>query len=278
MAGQTMSPPGHSAAAPLRNIPADAVDRPLAGFKRDYVDAESVPRHAHSRAQLLYATQGVMRIATDAAGFIVPPGRALWMPAMVPHVTAMQGRVAMRALFLRADAAAAGPASVTVLAVSPLLRELVLAACAEPLEWDEAGRGKHLTALILDEIARAPALPLGVPAVRDLRLQRLAEALRAEPARDLGLEDWARHCGASPRTLTRLFRAETGMSFGRWRQMLRLAEAAALLSRGVPPARAAAAVGYASAPAFGAAFRAAFGTTPGGGQSTGPGVMTSQEE
>lgn len=268
MAGQTLSPSGqtggHINGAPLRNIPADAVDRPLAGFTRDYVDGESVPRHAHTRAQLLYATRGVMRIATDAAGFIVPPGRALWMPAAVPHVTAMQGPVAMRALFLRADAAAAGPASVTVLAVSALLRELVLAACSEPLEWDEAGRGGHLAALILDEIARAPTLPLGVPAVRDARLQRLAAALRAEPARDLSLEDWALQCGASPRTLTRLFRAETGMSFGRWRQMLRLAEAAALLARGVPPARAAAAVGYASAPAFGAAFRAAFGTTPGG--------------
>ncbi|MDB5371463.1 MAG: AraC family transcriptional regulator [Belnapia sp.] len=264
-------PVGHINGAPLRNIPADAVDRPLAGFTRDYVDGESVPRHAHTRAQLLYATRGVMRIATDAAGFIVPPGRALWMPAAMPHVTAMQGPVAMRALFLRADAAAAGPASVTVLAVSSLLRELVLAACSEPLEWDEAGRGGHLAALILDEIARAPALPLGVPAVRDARLQRLAAALRAEPARDLSLEDWAMHCGASPRTLTRLFRAETGMSFGRWRQMLRLAEAAALLSCGVPPARAAAAVGYASAAAFGAAFRAAFGTTPGGNDPAGHG-------
>jgi len=171
--------------------------------------------------------------------------------------------VAMRALFLRADAARAGPPAVAVLAVSPLLRELVVAACAEPLEWDEAGRGGHLAALILDEIARAPALPLGVPAVRDARLVRLAAALRADPARPLGLEAWAVECGASPRTLTRLFRAETGMSFARWRQMLRLAEAAALLAQGVPPARAAAAVGYASAPAFGAAFRAAFGATPG---------------
>ncbi len=267
MAGQTISPPGQMPDAPLRHLPQDAVDRPLAGFMRDYADGDSIPRHAHARAQLLYATHGVMRISTDAAGFVVPPGRALWVPAAVPHVTAMEGPVAMRALFLRADAARAGPGAVTVLAVSPLLRELVLAACSEPLEWDEAGRGGHLAALILDEIARAPTLPLGVPAVRDARLQRLAAALRAEPARDLGLEDWALECGASPRTLTRLFRQETGMSFGRWRQMLRLAEAAALLSRGVPPARAAAAVGYASAPAFGAAFRAAFGTTPGAGRN-----------
>ena len=244
------------------------MDRPLAAFARDYADGEAVPRHAHDRAQLLYATRGVMRIATDAAAFVVPPGHALWMPAGEPHRVGIEGEVAMRALFLRADAAAAGPRATTVLAVSPLLRELILAACAEPLEWDEAGRGGHLAALILDEIARAPTLPLGVPAPRDPRLLRLAAALRADPARDAGMEAWAAECGASARTLTRLFRRETGMSFGRWRQMLRLSEAAALLAQGVPPARAAAAVGYASAPAFGAAFRAAFGTTPGAGQDT----------
>lgn len=169
----------------------------------------------------------------------------------------------MRALFVRRDAARGGPTATAVLAVSPLLRELILAACAEPLEWNPAGRAGHVAALILDEIARAQPLPLGVPAPRDPRLLRLAAALQANPAWPLTLEGWAAECGASPRTLTRLFRRETGMSFGRWRQMLRLSEEAALLSQGVPAARAAALVGYAGVPAFGSAFRAAFGQTPG---------------
>jgi AraC-like DNA-binding protein len=244
-------------------LPQDRVDRPLAAFAQDYPDGHATGWHSHARAQLLYATGGVMRIATAAAGFVVPTGRALWVPAGLPHAVSMKGGVAMRALFVRRDGASSGPAAPTVLAVSPLLRELILAACAEPLEWDQAGRGGHLAALILDEIARADPLPLGVPAPRDPRLLRLAGALRAEPARPLTLEGWAAECGASPRTLTRLFRRETGMSFGRWRQMLRLSEAAALLAQGVPAARAAALVGYASVPAFGSAFRAAFGQTPG---------------
>ena len=254
---------------PVPLLPQDAVDRPLAGFAQDYRDGHGTGRHSHGRAQLLYAIAGVMRIETDAMAFVVPPGRALWVPAGLPHAVTMRGAVAMRALFLRADAAAAsgppGRAAAAVLAVSPLLRELILAACAEPPDWDPAGRFPHIAALILDEIARAPALPLlgGVPAVRDKRLRRLAAALEADPASGLTLERWATQCGASPRTLTRLFRRETGMGFARWRQALRLAEAAALLAQGVPPARAAAAVGYASAPAFGAAFRAAFGVTPG---------------
>lgn len=240
------------------------MDRPLAAFARDYVEGEAVPPHRHARAQLLYATRGVMRVATEAAGFVVPPGHALWVPAGEPHAVATEGGVAMRALFLRADAAAAGPVAVTALAVSPLLRELILAACAEPLEWDEAGRGGHLAALILDEIARARRLPFRVPEPRDARLLRLTAALRADLASPRRLEDWALVAGASPRTLERLFRRETGMGFARWRQTLRLTEAAARLARGEAPTRAAGAVGYASASAFGAAFRAAFGITPGG--------------
>ncbi|WP_245906260.1 AraC family transcriptional regulator [Teichococcus aestuarii] len=248
---------------PSRDLPQDAVDRPLAGFRRDYADGGRTPRHAHRRVQLIYASQGVMRITTDAAGYVVPAGRALWVPAGLPHAVATQGVVAMRALFLREDAARHGPPGVAVLAVSPLLRELILAACEEPPEWDPEGRAGHLAALILDEIRRAPTLPLGVPQPRDPRLLRLAEALHARPDSGLTLEGWAAEVGASARTLSRLFRAETGMSFGAWRQHWRLAEAAALLARGVPPARAAALVGYASAPAFGAAYRAAFGVTPG---------------
>ncbi len=269
-----MSPSGHrndhpGALAPLRGFPQEVVDRPLAGFARDYADGHATGRHSHARAQLLYATAGVMRIATDTMAHVVPPGRALWVPANMPHSVTMQGEVAMRALFLRADAAAAGPPASAVMGVSALLRALVLAACEEPLEWDPAGRAGHVAALILDEIARAPALPLGVPALHDPRLARLAAALQANPASPLTVEAWAERSGASPRTLARLFQRETGMSFGRWRQLLRLSEAAALLARGVAPARAAAAVGYASAPAFGAAFRAAFGVTP-GAASSGP--------
>jgi AraC-like DNA-binding protein/mannose-6-phosphate isomerase-like protein (cupin superfamily) len=245
-------------------LPQDAVDRPLAAFMRDYADGESTGRHSHARAQLLYALRGVMRIATERAMFVVPAGRALWVPGGEPHAVTIVGQVAMRALFLRADAAGAGPPGITVLATSPLLRELILAACEEPLEWDEHGRGGHLAALILEEIRRAPALPFCVPEPREPRLARLAAALRADPASPLSLEDWAARIGASPRTLSRLFRRDTGLSFAAWRQGMRLAEASALLAQGLPPARAAAAVGYASASAFGAAFRGAFGTTPAG--------------
>jgi AraC-like DNA-binding protein len=205
----------------------------------------------------------VLRVGTDDARYAIPPGMGLFVPAFLTHAVRMDGPVAMRALFLRPDAARAGPPKVTVIAVSPLLRELILAACAEPLDWDLKGRGRHLAALALEEIARAPSLPFALPMPRDPRLVRLTARLRAGPDEARSLDLLAAEAGASVRTLARLFRRETGMSFQQWRRQLRLTEAVALLAAGATPARAAASVGYASTPAFGAAIRSAFGVTPG---------------
>ncbi len=233
------------------------------GYAYDFAEANDTGWHQHPRAQLLHAISGVMRVATGTALFIVPPGTGLWVPANTRHVTRMPAGLVMRALFLREDAARAGPDDVTVVAISPLLRELILAACNEPVMWDEDGPVRHLVALALHEISHAATRPISVPACRDPRLQRVADALFADPADGRGLELFADIAGASARTLARLFRRETGMSFQTWRRQLRLTEALALLAQGETPARAAAAVGYGSGPAFGAAFRAAFGTSPG---------------
>lgn len=246
-----------------RTVLHEHAPRPLVGFARDYPAGFATDRHAHVRAQLLYAIEGVLRVDADGAAYLIPPATGLFVPAGIPHAVRMDGKVAMRALFLREDAARSGPAGIAVIAVSALLRELILAACAEPLEWNPEGRGRHLAALAVDEIARAHALPLALPAPRDPRLVRVASALRSSLGDPRSLDALAAEAGASVRTLARLFRRETGMSFQQWRRQLRLTEGLARLAAGDAPARAAAAVGYASAPAFGAAFRASFGSTPG---------------
>jgi AraC-like DNA-binding protein len=91
----------------------------------------------------------------------------------------------------------------------------------------------------------------------------VAGALRDDPASRRGLDEWGRVTGASGRTLARVFRAETGMSFGRWRAQLRLAAALPLLAEGLPVTVVAHRVGYGSASAFVAAFRRAVGVPPG---------------
>ena len=184
----------------------------MVGYAYDYATDHDTGWHKHPRAQLLHAISGIMRVATATALFIVPPGTGLWVPAHTEHVTRMPSGLAMRGLFLREDAARAGPDRVTVVAISPLLRALILAACEQPVMWDEDGPVRHVVALALHEIGHAATRPISVPASNDARLRRVTETLLANPADSRGLDAFAEMAGASTRTLARLFRRETGMS------------------------------------------------------------------
>ena len=112
MSGQILSRNGQTRLQPFVQAP-----RPVVGSAHDYASGHDTGLHRHPRAQLLFATAGVMRVSTEPAWFIVPPGTGLWVPADTPHAVRMDGAVRMRALFLRADAAASGPAATTVIAV-----------------------------------------------------------------------------------------------------------------------------------------------------------------
>ena len=89
-----------------------------------------------------------------------------------------------------------------------------------------------------------------------------ARALLKNPDTDLGLDDWAQRCGASRRTLARLFRSQTGFSFAEWRARLRAIDGLARLSNGSSVGSVAASVGYASPSAFTAMVRRNFGKPP----------------
>ena len=243
--------------------PSEAASRSIVGFTCNYPAGLPSGMHTHPRAQLLYATSGVMRVDTQDTSYLVPPTTALFLPANVEHAISMDGPVAMRALFMQEEIAVRVANVTKVIAISGLLRELILAVCNETVEWEPEGRGYYLTELVLDEIGSAEPLPLGLHLPSDARLLRVVEGLLKRPHDRRNLEEWSDVACASSRTLARLFRAETGMSFRQWRQQARLTAALSALSIGSSPARAASISGFDSVPAFGAAFRGLFGITPG---------------
>jgi AraC-like DNA-binding protein len=226
----------------------------------DYPNGLISGMHSHSKAQLVYAISGLMRLETREAVFLLPPTMALFLPADMEHSISMQGDVAMREVFI--DRKMALPAQPKVLTVNPLLRELIVAICAEPVDWPLDGRCPHLIALILDEVARAEILMTRLPQLWEPRLSRISQAIAENPADPRILDDWADVCAASARTLARLFVQDTGMTFGQWRLQARLNAAFALLMTEGDIARIAQKVGFSSQAAFGVAFRRTFGLTP----------------
>lgn len=236
--------------------------RPITTFRGDYPPGAHLSAHRHARGQLVHAARGIMTVTTEASAarqggaWVVPPSQALWIPPRLTHAIGMTGAVEMRTLYLRGDVADFMADSPQVLAVSPLLRELILRLMEVP---DRAGL---VTALILDELRAAPNLQLRLSMPRDARLLRLCRALLANPGDARKLPKLARHAGASPRNLARLFQAELGMSFTAWRQQARLLEALRRLGEGASVTEVALDLGYATPSAFTYMFRRALGSAP----------------
>lgn len=239
------------------------VARPVAAMPKDFPSGHHIARHSHPRGQLVYATRGVMRVATDQGTWVVPPQRALWIPPGIEHEIRMSGAVAMRTLYIAPETAKGLPVDCQVIEVSELLRALILAAMEEPVDYDSGSRGEAIAQLLLHELRGVAVVPLHLPLPQDARLQAICRRVQESLSDDIDIETLARDAGMSSRSLARLFQRETGMGFLAWRQQARLAEALAQLSTGKPVALVASDLGYASPAAFTAMFRRSLGTTPG---------------
>jgi transcriptional regulator GlxA family with amidase domain len=149
----------------------------------------------------------------------------------------------------------------SVCAVGPLLREAILALTdrreARPDVY------ARLRAVLVDELVEAPEQSLQLPEPRDDRLRAVTELMYADPGQTTTLAKFGRAVGASERTLSRLFQLEVGMSFSRWRTMLRIHHALTHLTDGLSVTATSIACGWSNPTSFIEAFTSVIGQTPG---------------
>jgi len=236
---------------------------PIIPFAMQVNRAGCAAPHAHPRGQFIYASSGVMRVVCRDVIWVVPPSQGVWVPPEVEHEVYFPGEVSLRNLFVDPSVTEGLPARCAVVKVTPLLRELILKAVEVGEGYLPETVGWRLMMVILDELRQAEETELSLPMARDKRLARVIEALLKEPGDARDLEAWAEVAGASPRTLTRLFQRDTGLSFAAWRKRLLLQEAVDRLSRGASVTEVAFDLGYQSLSAFIEMFRQEMGAPPG---------------
>lgn len=215
--------------------------------------------HHHPQHQLAWTRSGVLSIAVDDTYWVLPPTRALWIPAGVLHRTGATREAVLCSLYIEPEQCSLDWSEPTPVGVDGLLAHLI--AYLKRSDLEDAAR-LRAEAVVLDLLRPLPSMPIDVPLPVDERVRSIADALLADPADQRSLDAHARAVGASRRTMTRLFVQDTGMSFDRWRTHVRLRAALSLLAEGQPVVRVARAVGYATPSAFLAAFRRTVGTTP----------------
>jgi AraC-like DNA-binding protein/quercetin dioxygenase-like cupin family protein len=219
--------------------------------------------HRHPWGQLVFACSGAMRVATNAATWLVPATRAIWVPAGIDHRIEIQGEVAMRTLYIaphRADTLWQQPTS---LRVEPLLRELIVEIVRTGMLHPAHPEQDRLAGVLIDRLLHARSEDLFLPLPKDPRAFCLAAHIQANPGDGRDLAAIAQTTGASIRTLQRLFPRETGMTLEAWRQKARLIHAVSRLTAGASVTDTAFDCAYQSVGAFIAAFSRQFGVTPG---------------
>ena len=231
-----------------------------------YRKGHRIGTHMHREAQLVYAAKGTMQVTTPKGRWLVPPDRAVWVPALSEHAIDVLADIEMRTLYfelgwLRREARSHSLDAEFVVRVSPLLHQTILAL------FDDRGdreRTELLLRLAMTELDRAEDSTTFIPLPHEPRCRRAADIVLADVTSDHEIETLAREVGTSVRTLSRLFSSQTQLSFKSWCQRARIAAAIEKLSTeaGVSVKQLASDLGYASVPAFSHAFRQVTGKTP----------------
>ena len=167
----------------MRNVRIDDIDhvtRAVIAIGTDYPPGHLLPMHSHRRAQLLYGATGVMHVFTQQGNWVVPPQHAVWLPPQMPHAVRMVG-VTTRSLYLEPGALPAErPQVCQVVSVTPLMRQLLMAAVDMPLGMHKRGateRWRRCCCMSWLGCSPCPCIPL--PA--DPRLGELCRAFCSTP-------------------------------------------------------------------------------------------------
>lgn len=216
-------------------------------------------RHVHEdEHQLAWASSGVIMVEVEGQSWVLPTSLALWIPAGTWHATMALRRSSLAGLYLDAERTPTGWTTPTVVAISPLAANLIDYLAGD---LDEAAR-IHAETVLLEVLHPVDRAAVALPLPADDRARAVAEILLANPTEQRGLPDLARQVGSSPRTLLRIFQAETGLTFNQWRTRARLQASMGHLAEGLPVAEVADRVGYATASAYVVAFHRVTGRTP----------------
>ncbi|UXB18061.1 helix-turn-helix transcriptional regulator [Stenotrophomonas maltophilia] len=240
----------------------DETDRPAVASRLQVAEHDAeIPVHEHRKGQLILALHGAVTCEVANALWIVPPQCGVWIPGGMPHSNRATANARLCYLFVEPGIVDL-PMQCVTLAISPMLREMILHLADAPLDYPHGSHTDRLARVLLDELVRMPAEHLSLPVSHHPKVRALAAALSADPADRSTIGQWAVRLALGERTLTRLIERETGLSFGRWRQQLHLLIAIRELAAGAPVQRVSETLGYESVTAFITMFKKALGLSP----------------
>lgn len=243
--------------APTRLLQATAV------FPYLLVKQHETEMHRHDFNQLIYASEGCLRVTSENQVWVIPPYRAVWAPAQIEHQVLAISEAKMTTLFTHIKRGIVLPLNRCIaVSITPLLKALLEEASLFRDQYKQNSPQSRLLRVILDQLNLSQQQALVLPTLKNLKLKKFAAYLQQHPSDMRSLDDWGKELGASSRTLARLFQKDVGMSFLRWRTQFKLLKAIEWLAQGQSIQQISEQLGYANPGAFIHRFHSELGMTP----------------
>lgn len=237
-------------------------EKPVLTHGRSMQAETNIMHHTHPRGQLLWAEKGILRVSGENAVWVVPSSHAMWIPSGSPHQVSSETDSIIRNLYIDPSyAVRTDEKSIVMVTMSTLLQEVILRLTDKSHPMKDT-HTKRLGLVAIDELETLKPFDNFIQSGNDPRLQRLISYVVQHPNQNDPLPTLSKLAGASVRTIERLFKTETGMTFRQWRSRFKLMNSLIPLSQGESSTFVAHELGYQSVSSFISAFKNQFGCTP----------------
>lgn len=235
--------------------------KPVVGYSEIITNA-ICSAHSHPRAQLLYATSGVMNVVVKNEIWVVNPLQGLWIPGNIEHQVTFQENVKLYSVFIDPSCIENLPHHCFSFDMNEFLKQLLFKIISFKKNIQITLPEKKIMDVFLDELALIKPSSTFLPTSNNIKLKKVIDLLMNDIASKETLEYYADISYISPRTLSRLFIKELGMNFSDWRTRLKLLEAIKRLGEKQPVKEIAFDLGYETTSAFIFMFKKNLGKTP----------------
>jgi len=211
--------------------------------------------------QYIFVKAGVIAIITEQGRYLVPPEQSIWLPAKTVFQLIATTAAELICYFVEGSDQQQR-CSATVLAVTPFLKSLINESISEDVKLYDDASLLSLMQLLFNRVQAAQSLALLLPAVKDQRLAAITSRQQKFPALKTDLVAWGKFVHASSRTLSRVFKNETGITYSEWKQIMVIHIAIIQLYLGESITIIAKNLGYESSSAFIYMFKKHMKVTP----------------
>lgn len=232
----------------------------IARIEHAYATHE-IPLHTHPKGQLILALHGYVTCEVSEKIWMVPTHSAIWIPAKKIHSNRASASAQLCHLFIDSNKEGM-PQHTCTLAITPLIKELMCELAAHNQHYEMNSKTARLAQVLFDQLIDMPVQALDFVLSNNEMIKTMSKQLINNPNDRKTLPLWAKQFALTERTLARLIKKETGMTFGKWRTQFHIITALKALSDKQSVQQVSELLGYESVSAFITMFKKVMGKSP----------------